>query len=223
MNEPTDSQLMPTQLPVKVPDVGPSTSLVAPEPGILPGSPRDLIYRAYIEGDGKEGPLELADRFNRPLLEVLHWFKEGGWVKQRRELVAAAKEHQDQSYREVIVNQRLRTVLKQLATGEELEKLVDRVIEDAKNGTLTNSVGVPARLSPGMLKTLAEAASIAASLRAKAVGLTEKVAADASAAAAAEAPQQRMGLLVIGAAPVGPAPKAPIDITSEVHNITGRQ
>jgi hypothetical protein len=192
MDAPTESQLMP----VKKAPVESLPARLEGEAGVLPGSPRDLIYRAYMEGDGSQGPAELAAQYDRPLLEVLQWFKDGGWVRTRRELTGAFKDHNDQVFREFMHNGRLQAAQQQAATGAALEGLVNQMIEDAKHGRLKNSKGENMGLSPNVLKTITEGASTAAALRARIFGLSEQAAAAAAAAAAAEVPQ-RLGLIVL--------------------------
>lgn len=225
MDELTDEQLRPQQLPVVLPSERPAaapaaTATTPGETGVLPGSLRDQVYRAYIEGDGSEGPKELADRFGVPFLEVLQWFRIGRWVQTRKEFTSVAKEQEEQAYCEFASRGRLEAAIQQAKTGAELELLVNKTIEDAKNGMLFNSRGEAARLSPGMLKTLAEGAATAASLRARVFGLTDKAAVDAAARAAAAEVPQRLGLIVLDrTGPSGPVPVAKpiIDVTPEVR------
>jgi hypothetical protein len=214
MQPPNENQLMPTILPVEPPEPAPP-----PEPGVLPDSPRNQIYRAYLDGDGSEGPWELAARFNRPRNEVTSWFREGNWVQVRRDLAATVREHLESSYQEVVTKNRVKVVTEQLAMGEMGEELITDALRAAKAGKLVNSKGeTMAQLSPSQLKTLMEAAVSATTIRARAVGLSEKSASDAVAKAQAEAPA-KFNLLVIGGGPVGPSAPVkapPIDITSQV-------
>lgn len=210
MDAPREDQLMP----VKTVPVLPAPTALEGEAGVLPGSPRDIIYRAYLEGDGQEGPAELAVRYGRPLIEVLHWFRDGNWVRVRKELLSVLKEHNDQSLRDFTAAGRLQTAREQAATGAALEGLVNKMIEDAREGRLVKSDGSSMRLSPNALKTIAESAATAAALRARTFGLSEKAAAEAAAAAAAEVPRQ-LGLIVLDrSGPTAPAPVTvqPIDV-----------
>lgn len=211
-------QLMPVQLPVpELPE-----PIVPPETGLIPGSPREIIFKAYIEGNGTEGPVELATRFRRPLPEVLEWFQDGHWVATRKKALAAIREHADLGFQGLIATERTKVAARHLASGESMEALIEEAIAGAKAGTLHDSKGNPIPvLSPGQLKTLAEALLTATSVRAKVVGITEKAAADAMAQAQAAMPQ-RMNLLVIGAGPIGPSQNPQpqgqanvIDVTSE--------
>lgn len=189
--EVTEDKLMPAQL--TPPEVA--------EKSVMPKTARDDVLQEFL--DSGESPVVLATRHQLPLNEVLHWFRDGKWVSLKRELTRAVREAEDLRYTDLVALNRAQVGSEQLVIGS----VAENVVLNSLNAAVENPPG------PRDLKCLMEAANAATAIRARVVGLTEKVAADSQAQANAANPQLKATLLVIGARPIGPAP---IDVTADV-------
>lgn len=200
----SEDSLLPTQL--LAPQGPEKTAISAPV--------RDAVFHDFMEESG-DGPKELAIRHQVPISEILNWFRDGNWVALKREFTRAARDAEELRYADLVAMNREKVGREQMEIGKAAEEIVLDALAALKEGAEI-PVGAQGRTvpaSPRDLKNLMEAATAATAIRARVVGLTEKVAADSQAQANAANPQFRTALLVIGARPIGPAP---IDVTSEV-------
>lgn len=186
---------------------------VRPEKPALSSPVRDAVFHDFMEESG-DGPTELAIRHQVPLSEVLHWFRDGRWVELKREFTRVSRDVEELRYANLVAEDRAKVGREQMDLGKAAEEIVMNALEAMKEGAeVPVGKGRTMPVSPRDIKNIMEAATAATAIRARVVGLTEKVAADSQAQANVANPQLKAALLVIGARPIGPAP---IDVTSEV-------
>jgi len=174
------------------------------EKGVLRSSVRAQMFKDFM-ADESATPSSLAAKYNVSLLDVLHWVRQGSWIAAKRELYDTATQEANRQHAALVAKMRPQAVIDLLAKGIAMENLVAREIE-----RLTKEPDRVIKASD--LKGLAEALARATEIRAKALGLTEKASADATAVAQEEHPIRRM--LEMDAGPIEPGP---IDVTDQVR------
>lgn len=133
-------------------------------------------------------PSEIAITLKRDFNEVLRWFRQGRWVTRKRELDMVRVEAAQQARKVLVAENAVKVVKQQLEDGERAEKILRGAMEDAETS----------RLGPRDLKFLMDAFAAATSIRAKIVGISDKLPQEAPAA-------KEQPLLIINAPPPVPA------------------
>lgn len=127
-------------------------------------------------------PEQIAVEMGIPYFTVLAWFTAGRWVNRRKELERAERAEATRRYDTAVTLARPGTAKEQLERGALAEKLVELSIREMLEAVESKVY----RPKPSELKQLMEALAAATSIRARAVGLDAKSAADANAEAASE-------------------------------------
>lgn len=125
---------------------------------------RQTAYEMYLQG---YTPQEIASKTGLNKYTVRKWVTDGNWKEDRDELQAELQQNYKIQLRQTMMDNRIKTMQDHMKLGENLEKLVHKTIMDDE--------GDFKQLGAKAVMEVCRGAKSAADIRARAVGMTDRV------------------------------------------------
>ena len=152
-----------------------------------PLSPRAKAFELFMKEQKR--PVEIATELGLELSVVVRWFASNRWLARKKEQDQVSIDINQHTHKTLIAEEKVKVAKEHLIIGENLEKQLVAAAKELE--------GSP--MKPRELKDLADAVASATAIRARVVGISDKL------------PQENGGnlqpqaLLIIGAPPPQPA------------------